>query len=179
MLKNLSIEKFAALVSPQIAYDINGGSLSIIPIENIAHLNERVMFRQEIQDLIGKFKDAQSVNNLSKSLLEKLNKSQDLTPEENRNLTKVLDYISTLFTNATYTETGALDPEKNIYLNFAQENILKPLAAINEKAKEKIQALLSPISKKRLAELREKQTRLIQTIEGFKHNFQQTFSQAA
>jgi hypothetical protein len=181
MSKNLSIEKFAALVSPQIAYGINGGSLSIIPIENIANLNERVRFTREIQDLIGKFRDDSSIKNLSRRLLEKLNEPPNLTDEESRDLTKLLDYISKLFANATYTKTGELDTRggNTSLVFFAQENILKPLATINEKAKQKIQALLSTISMERLKELRGEQTRLRQTIEGFKHNFQQTFSQAA
>jgi hypothetical protein len=179
MSENLSIKKFAELVSPQTAYGTNGETLRIIPIEHIDHLNEGVRFTREIQNLIGKFQDAKSVQNLSKRLLERLNEPQGLTQEESRNLTRLFDYISTLFTNATYTEKGEPHPEKNIYLNFALKNILEPLAAINEKAKQKIQALLNPISEKRLEELKAQQTHLSQTINGFKRNFQEAFSQAA
>lgn len=180
MSENLSIKKLAALVSPQTAYyGPDWKASELIPIENIAFLNERVTFTQEIQNLIGKFQNAKSVKNLSRSLVEKLNQAKGLTQEESRNLTRLFDYISTLFTNATYTETGEPHPEKNIYLNFAQENILEPLAAISDQAKEKIQALLNPISEKRLEELKAQQTRLSQTINGFKRNLQKAFSLAA
>lgn len=177
---NNSIQLLACLVTPEWGF-FKVGHQRIIPVEHFDQIfiDRYAFIDTNLVQIIPKNGYDHPIRILTDNLCRRLNKPQDLTDAENKDLTIVLDYISRLLENATYLDNGSIQPKNNRDpLKLVQDNILTPLANMTAKAKRRIKALLDPILEKRLGELKAQQTRLSQTIEGFKHNVKMAFSLA-